>query len=312
MVKKFPFIHITMARKKKSSSSSSAAIADDVLHQNTPKEDVATVESSATKNGASSPADSNNTEEMEMVYLQVDTGDVVKLKQILDETVAGTLLEDQILPGSGSTGDVGGDNTGKTVNLEEDHKYNNMKLILMALACSFAMVAQFAPLPFPESRYILGGCCACYFALSGLCQLVVTYIDRDSILLTKPLNKQANNKNILAVNPKLAKYGLRVRTSIPRFSEYYSVTIEFEGYPTDDTKKVGGGSGEKNTTDASSVAASSSPFVVGTWSVGRFFDAEGMFDEYGLVQAVEGLYKRFEAGKFDDYDKAMAKEKKLQ
>lgn len=192
-------------------------------------------------------------EEMVMELLQVDVGDVVKLKQILDETVASTVLG----------------------HWKEDYRWDNCKLAIMAAACAFAMVAQFAPIPFPESRPLLGVCCCLYFAFSGILQFITTFIDKDCILLTKPLvveTKKGQNNNTL-----LAKHGLRVRTNLPRFSEHYSVILEFQNLER-------------------------SPRVEQTWSVGQFFDVEGMFDEVGLVQAVEELYKRLEAGKYDTSD----------
>ena len=136
------------------------------------------------------------------------------------------------------------------------------------------MVAQFAPLPFPDSRPVLGSCCAAYFILSGVLQLVTTFVDRDCILITKVMKKSQTSGASMEKNPNLTKYGLRIRTSLPRFSEFYTVQIEYQDLEN-------------------------SPFVVQTWSVGKFFDAEGMFDEYGLEDEVEQLFRRFEAGKFE-------------
>ena len=205
-----------------------------------------------------------------MVLLQVDTGDIIKLKQILDETVANTFLEENTLEGL--------DPRSKNVGLREDHKLNNIKLILMTVACIFAMIAQFSPLPFPESRPVLGCCCALYFMLSGVLQLITTFLDKDCILITKVLDNFMTTKENLKKNPNLTKYGLRVRTIFPKFSEYYTVRIEFQDMEN-------------------------SPFAKQTWSVGNFFDKEGMFDEYGLQYEVESLYRRFESGKFDTDDK---------
>jgi hypothetical protein len=50
-----------------------------------------------------------------------------------------------------------------------------------------------------------------------------------------------------------------------------------------------------------------SPFTQKSWSVGQFFDKEGMFDEYGLQYEVEALYRKFESGKFDTEDSVKAK-----
>ncbi|CAN0440004.1 unnamed protein product, partial [Discosporangium mesarthrocarpum] len=45
------------------------------------------------------------------------------------------------------------------IGYDEDHFSNNVKLAVMALACAFALTAQFWPQPFPESRLILAICC---------------------------------------------------------------------------------------------------------------------------------------------------------
>lgn len=194
-------------------------------------------------------------EEDELELLQVDLGDMVKLKQILDEAVAAALLDKY---------------------LEEDYRLDNIKLAIMVAACLFAVVAQFAPLPFPDSRPILGACCCCYFILSGILQLITTFIDKDSILLTKPLSAQKTS------NKDLQKNGVRVRSQFPRFSEFYTLILEFQG-------------------------VENSPNVEQRWSVGQFFDKEGMFDEIGLQQEVEALFLRLESGKYDQKGAASKK-----
>jgi signal peptidase complex subunit 2 len=73
-----------------------------------------------------------------------------------------------------------------------------------------------------------------------------------------------------------------VRSGLPRFSEYFTVILEYQNMPN-------------------------SPTVEETWSVGQFFDVEGMFDEMGLMTEIEKLYKRLEAG---DYDSKGADKKK--
>jgi signal peptidase complex subunit 2 len=216
----------------------------------------------------------NITEEEEVVLLQVDTGDIIKLKQILDETVANTFLSENTLEGH--------DPRSKNIGLGEDHKLNNIKLILMTVACMFAMIAQFSPMPFPESRPVLGSCCAVYFMLSGVLQLIQTFVDKDCILITKSVESGSASKDILKKNPNLTKYGLRVRSIFPKFSEFYTVRIEFQDMEN-------------------------SSFVKKRWTVGQFFDKEGMFDEYGLQYEVEALYRRFESGKFDTEGDGKAK-----
>lgn len=199
----------------------------------------------------------------EVELLQVDVGDVIKLKQVLDETVAAALL----------------DPDGPA--LAEDQRSDNIKLVIMLLACSFAFVAQFAPLPFPESRPVLGLCCTAYFILSGILQLVTTFYDRDSIMATNPVEKA----KYPAKNSDVEKCGIRVRTQLPRFSEYYTVILEYQRY--DGGKGKGG-----------AAAATPGPYVSKTWSVGNFFDVDGFFAEDLLMDEVEKVYDTFCQGKF--------------
>ena len=137
-------------------------------------------------------------------------------------------------------------------------------------------------MPFPESRPVLGSCCAVYFMLSGVLQLIQTFVDKDCILITKSVESGSASKDILKKNPNLTKYGLRVRSIFPKFSEFYTVRIEFQDMEN-------------------------SSFVKKRWTVGQFFDKEGMFDEYGLQYEVEALYRRFESGKFDTEGDGKAK-----
>lgn len=189
----------------------------------------------------------------EMEVLQVDLGDMVKLKQVLDEAVAGALME----------------------YLPENTAWDNTKLLLMFVACCFACIAQFAPIPFPDSRPILGFCGSAYFAISGILQLIVTFVDRDTILWTNPVDKSSNFKN-----KALQEHGLNVSSTLPRFSEFFTVKIQLF---------------IKDQTDTD--------FVSQTWSVGKFFDKEGYFDEVGLAKEVNKLFERFDQGNYDTKSK---------
>lgn len=112
-----------------------------------------------------------HTEEDEVVYEEapqphiIDTGDSVKVKQVLDDAAMEIIAKE---------------------GYEGNFSWDNMKLLLMFVACVFALVAQFYPMPFPQSRPLLGICCACYFIISGVLQFIVTFIDKDTIMFTKP------------------------------------------------------------------------------------------------------------------------------
>ncbi|CAM9841103.1 unnamed protein product [Choristocarpus tenellus] len=69
---------------------------------------------------------------------RVELGDSIKMKQVIDEAIVKAAID---------------------MGYEEDHFINNVKLAVMTLACVFALVAQFWPQPFPESRLMLAICC---------------------------------------------------------------------------------------------------------------------------------------------------------
>jgi len=224
------------------------------------------------------PVEEEEEEEIieETELLQVDVGDIIKVKQILDECVVSTLIQSEDLSAHGDA-----------VDLYEDVRHDNVKLMLMLMACSFAAFAQFAlAKDFPQNRMLLGACVATYFCLSGILQLIITFIDKDCIMITCPLDDEKAIK--LVKNKEMQNFGIRVRSDFPRFSEFYTVTLEFQGKTAPPS------------------------FVKQTWSVGKFFDVEGYFDEVGMMEEIEQLYQRFEAGKFDksEVDGASSKKKK--
>lgn len=182
----------------------------------------------------------------------------MKMKQVLDEAVIVAVTD----------------------KFPEDTAWDNLKLILMAASCVFAMIAQFAPLPFPESRPVLGICGSLYFVLSGALQFITTYLDKDAIVWTVPCVAYKSNDTAVCV-----------RTNFPRFSEFYTVSIELV------------------LKDAKGKLVPQPPHVSQTWSVGRFFDKEGYFHEAGIMEECKQLMTRLEAGKYDEYDKDEAKKK---
>lgn len=131
----------------------------------------------------------------------------------------------------------------------------------MALSCVFAMVAQFYPIPFPDSRPLLGACCAIYFILSGVLQYIMTFIDKDTILFTKP--------------NKTTKDELRIRTAFTRFQEYFSLIVE-----------------DRNDSSRATTAK---------MYVGRYFTLKGEYDEERFKSDVKMHIKLFEQRKYCEF-----------
>eukprot|EP00968_Pinguiococcus_pyrenoidosus_P023408 scaffold3753_cov257-Pinguiococcus_pyrenoidosus.AAC.3 len=183
--------------------------------------------------------------EDEVEVMHIDTGDMVKVKQVLDEAAVTALTE---------------------MDYVEDHWSDNTKLAVMFIACTFAMVAQFYPMPFPESRPLLAVCCAGYFLFSSILQFIVTFYDKDTIMFIMPrMETTGSHKPIL------------LKSKFPRFEETYKLTIVLD---------------EKDAT----------PVEEGFY-IGCLFDADGNFAEDLFVQAVQDLVQAFEEEQNSQTDK---------
>lgn len=177
----------------------------------------------------------------------IETGDSVKVKQVLDDATMVAITD---------------------AGYEPDYRWENFKFLLMFLSCVCAMAAQFAPIPFPESRPLLAVCCGGYFAISSVLQIIVSFVDKDMILYTKP-QKQGGFEHAMCV-----------RTDFPRFQEHFSLTVEFKNKPT-------GVSIDLRRT-------------VGKMYVGKYFTAVGEFDEDAFVADVQKHVQRFVDGKYGE------------
>lgn len=179
---------------------------------------------------------------------QVEIGDFVKVKQMLDESTAAAVIASKY---------------------PENLRWDNTKLALMVVACLFAMVAQFYPMPFPESRPLLGVCCTSYFIASSVLQLIVTYIEQDTIMLTFP-KEDDDGKRIGTDDDD----GLRIRTNFPRFQYDYTITVQ------------------KNVKDG--------PRTTESFIITDYFTEDGWFDADGFEEDVKKkAIQKFEAKKFD-------------
>ncbi|CAM9801253.1 unnamed protein product [Heterosigma akashiwo] len=133
----------------------------------------------------------NSSSEPEENYPKIDTGDFMKVKQTLDDSLTEHLKDD--------------------LGFKENTALGNVKLLLMFASCCFALAAQFWPVDFPESRPVLFLCCASYFILSGVIQFIMSFIEVDMIFQTLPGNGC----------PKL-----RICTNFPRFQTDYEIRIQ--------------------------------------------------------------------------------------
>lgn len=217
--------------------------------------------------------------------LQVELGDFVKVKQTLDESVVKALL---------------------TLDYTENHSWDNSKLILMVVACLFAMVAQFYPMPFPESRPLLGVCCGAYFAASTVLQFIVTYVEKDCIMITGPVVDADGKPVPLPERPEPAdpnapapnktrvggELGLRICTNFPRFSYDYTVSVQQN-------------LAENNSWTAAASAPPPPNITSMRFKIHDYFTEDGLFDDERFELNVMSVVKDYEAGEYYT-DKAWA------
>ena len=90
-------------------------------------------------------------------------------------------------------------------------------------------------------------------------QLVVKFVERDIIFVSKP--------------HKGAAHGLRIRTDFPKFQDLFTVIVEYD--------------------------RPDGPALEEQHCVGKFFDTGGYFWEQGLVDTVQKMVNKFESKKAD-------------
>lgn len=96
-------------------------------------------------------------------------------------------------------------------SLRENMGYGNLKLLIMTIASVSALVAQFYPIPFPDNRVLLGVCVVIYFGLSGVLQLMTSYLDGDYIYKSKVVAGSGE---------------LHLRSQMPKHDEWYTLIAE--------------------------------------------------------------------------------------
>ena len=224
---------------------------------------------------------------------KIETGDSIKVKQVLDDSTMDAVVS---LCGHAA-----------------DYRLENLKLFFMFLSCVFAMVAQFYPIPFPASRPLLGVCCASYGILSTVLQYMITFVDKDTILLTN--------------SSKDHPLALRIRTSFPRFQDEFVLTVQRRDYvapPASASSRLKSSSSQqqqpaaaaasdraaskgkkgadkdkdsaKAAPDAAALTALQGNISTVKMYVGRYFTTEGEFDEGRFQHDVSEHIAKLEKG----------------
>jgi signal peptidase complex subunit 2 len=183
--------------------------------------------------------------ERELTQKQTALGDTATIKRLMDDAVIEILLDKE---GAAFT---------------EDTSMSNLKLLLGFSAVGASLLSHVYPGGFPRNWWCLLSCCTFYFVMSGILQLLLSFVELESILQLNGKTRADGSR----------QQGINVSSSLPRFQEIY--TLGF-------TPLKGG---------AFSLASSPKfrPDLPGgntdklchqkAWSVEEFFDEEGTFAE---------------------------------
>jgi len=194
-------------------------------------------------------------------------GDSATMKRMLDDAAIKVLLDESEL------------------GYEEDTALSNVKLIVGFTGVAASLVSHVYPLSFPKNWWVLFACCAGYFICAGILQLLLSFVELESILVTRA-TKDASGKS----TP-----GFTLSSHFPRYQEIYTLgitplpkgslaLISLPKYEPSEERKVGGppsfgppGFGEQH------------------WDVTKFFDDEGIFYEEKFCDELRSFFKAYES-----------------
>eukprot|EP00210_Caulerpa_lentillifera_P008255 g7878.t1 len=95
---------------------------------------------------------------------------------------------------------------------EVDNTYSNFKLLFGFVAITLAVVAQFWPGTIQENWNLVFCCIVLYLVISTALAAFVYFIEKDAIMITKKGKKDSPP--------------LRISSTMPKFSELYTLIIE--------------------------------------------------------------------------------------
>jgi len=198
---------------------------------------------------------------VEAALKKTNLGDTATIKRILDDAAINVVLcEDDL-------------------NYVEDTALSNLKLVIGFAGVGSSGVSHAYPAAFPKNWWVLLACCAWYFFCSGILQLLLSFVELESILLVS--GKKGGKKG---------DGGLNFSSHFPRFQEMYTLGItplpggsmrlpfapKFRPDPTGDAKSQQPGCMQRS------------------WPVNQFFDEEGTFAEEDFEAVVRAFIKEYE------------------
>lgn len=179
-------------------------------------------------------------------------GDTANMKRLLDDHVAEVLQSE--------------------LKYEEDVGMSNIKLIVGFSGVLAGLISHVYPKPFPANWWVLLACCIWYFAMSGILQLILSYMELEAFLQLKPKS--------------LGAPGLNIASNFPRFTDKYVLAV---------TPLPKGSLGMLSAPKFNCKTAAADGVHHMEVSVTRYFDEDGVFHEDVFGADVRKFIAGFEA-----------------
>merc|ERR1711935_316094 len=194
---------------------------------------------------------------------KTNLGDSATIKRLMDDAVIQVVLDD----------------SHEGLSYVEDSALSNLKLVVGFAGVGASLVSHVYPAPFPKNWLVLLLCCAWYFLMSGILQLILSFCELESILLVR--GKTADTQ------------GLNFSSHLPRFQEMY--TLGITPLPKG---SLGLASAPKfRPMPPSTVVETSTDGSQKQWPVNHFFDEEGTFAEDAFINDVRAFVKAYHSKK---------------
>lgn len=149
----------------------------------------------------------------------------------------------------------------------EDVGLSNLKLIIGFGSVAASVVSHVYPAPFPKNWWVLLGCCLWYFIGSGLLQLLLSFVELESIVLLRYKDKERRGNRAAGIN---------VTSHFPRYDHVY--TLGITPLPSGSLALFSAPKFKLNPTPKGEELPQADYAQI-HWSVAEFFDEEGVFFE---------------------------------
>jgi hypothetical protein len=123
-------------------------------------------------------------------------GDSGTIKRLMDDAAIFVLLDDD-----------------EGYKYVEDTSMYNLKLVVGFAGVGASLVSHVWPATFPKNWWVLLLCCAFYFLMSGVLQLLLSFVELESIIVLRGKPRDDGTR----------RPGINVSSFFPRFQEIYTL-----------------------------------------------------------------------------------------